>query len=72
LPTLMPRRLVADPAAYQETFGGWYEGSWPPPAIVRAPRWGLPVPMDPARLEAVPPAPNVALDMLQAATPVQQ
>ena len=24
---------MADPAAYQETFGGWYEGSWPPSAI---------------------------------------
>jgi len=51
----MPRRLVADPAAYQETFGGWYEGSWPPPAIVRAPRWGLPVPMDPRKIGGRPP-----------------
>jgi hypothetical protein len=21
---------------FEETFGGWYEGTWPPPAIVRA------------------------------------
>ena len=38
---------------FEETFGGWYEGTWPPPAIVRAPR-GLPVPMDPRKVGGRP------------------
>src|SRR5919201_5967066 len=44
-----PRRL---PLAgfLQAVFGGWYEGTWPPPAILRAPRPGLPVPMDPRKI----------------------
>ncbi len=43
-----PRRLPIG-GFFDETFGGWYEGTWPPPAIVRAPR-GLPVPMDPRKI----------------------
>jgi hypothetical protein len=38
----------------EETFGGWYEGTWPPPAIVRAPRPGLLVPMDPRKIGSRP------------------
>src|SRR3984893_12411886 len=41
-----PRRLPIE-GFLEETFGGWYEGTWPPPAIVRGARQGLPVPMDP-------------------------
>jgi hypothetical protein len=37
----------------EETFGGWYEGTWPPPAIVKA-RAGLPVPMDPRKIGGRP------------------
>jgi hypothetical protein len=40
-------------AFIEETFGGWYEGSWPPPAPERAPR-GLPVPMDPRKIGSRP------------------
>src|SRR3984893_16088932 len=40
-----PRRLPIE-GFLEETFGGWYQGTWPPPAILRAPR-GLPVPVDP-------------------------
>jgi hypothetical protein len=43
-----PRRLPIE-GFLEETFGGWYRGSWPPPAILRAPR-GLPVPMDPRKI----------------------
>src|SRR3981081_3627819 len=43
-----PRRLRVE-GFLEETFGGWSRGSWPPPAILRAPR-GLPVPMDPRKI----------------------
>ena len=47
-----PRRL---PIAgfIEDTFGGWYEGTWPPPAIVRA-RRGQPVPLDPRKIGGRP------------------
>ncbi|MDQ6899690.1 MAG: hypothetical protein M3072_09300 [Candidatus Dormibacteraeota bacterium] len=35
------------------TFGGWYVGSWPPPAPVQAPR-GQPVPLDPRKIGSRP------------------
>src|SRR5438445_1110451 len=38
-----PRQLPIE-GLLKETFGGWYQGSWPPPAILKAPR-GLSVPM---------------------------
>jgi hypothetical protein len=41
-------------AFIEETFGGWYEGSWPPPAPARAPR-GQPVPLDPRKIGGRPP-----------------
>jgi hypothetical protein len=47
-----PRRLPIE-GFLEETFGGWYEGTWPPPAIVRA-RAGLPVPMDPRKIGGRP------------------
>ncbi|MDQ6744107.1 MAG: hypothetical protein M3072_14695 [Candidatus Dormibacteraeota bacterium] len=48
-----PRRLPIE-GFFGETFGGWYRGSWPPPAILRAPRQGLPVPMDPRKIGGRP------------------
>jgi hypothetical protein len=38
----------------EETFGGWYVGSWPPQSPARAPR-GQPVPMDPRKIGGRPP-----------------
>ena len=47
-----PRRLPIG-GFFEETFGGWYQGTWPPPAILRAPR-GLPGPMDPRKIGSRP------------------
>ncbi len=43
-----PRRLPIQ-FFIEETFGGWYTRTSPPPAPARAPR-GLPVPMDPRKI----------------------
>ena len=48
-----PRRLPIE-GFLEETFGGWYRGTWPPPAILGAPRPGLPVPMDPRKIGSRP------------------
>ena len=47
-----PRRLPIG-GFFEETFGDWYVGTWPPPAILRAPG-GLPVPMDPRKIGGRP------------------